>query len=61
MPRLRQVGTDFLETAPTKVSTEADIGASIEEVWAALVDNASWVDWFEQTGSIVDALHAKLF
>ena len=34
MPRLRRVGIDFLEIAPTRVSTEADIEASVDEVWA---------------------------
>ena len=52
MPSLRTVGIDYLDTAPTRVSTEVDIEGSLDEVWTALLDNSSWPEWFGSGGSV---------
>lgn len=36
----------LLDTAEYVLTTDVDLPASIDEVWAVIADNTSWVDWF---------------
>ena len=46
MPRLTPGDRPFLDLAPVIVSTDVDMPATRDEVWAAIADNASWTEWF---------------
>ncbi len=37
---------ELLDTAEFTLSTDVDLAASIDEVWAVLADNTSWTAWF---------------
>lgn len=53
MPKLEPVDLDFLERAEIELSTDVDLPASADEVWAVLVDNDSWIHWFAGCRSMV--------
>lgn len=38
--------TDFIDAASTRITTIATVNGTPEEVWAVLVDNERWPDWF---------------
>lgn len=42
----RDVGADFLETAPVRYVMRADIAQPPERVFDAFADSAGWVHWF---------------
>ncbi len=46
MPILQRASLEFVETAELVISTEVDLPAGIDEVWAVIADNSSWPDWF---------------
>lgn len=37
---------ELLDTAEYVLTTDVDLAASIDEVWAVIADNTSWVEWF---------------
>ena len=47
MNQLREVGLDFLESAPHKFVFEAEVDAPRKDVWAAIsADPSTWTEWF---------------
>ena len=47
MNELREVGLDFLESAPQKFVYEAEVNAPGKDVWAAIsADPSTWTQWF---------------
>lgn len=46
--KLEAATLDFLDTAKFTLSTDVDLAASIDEVWAVIADNASWTEWFHK-------------
>jgi uncharacterized protein YndB with AHSA1/START domain len=44
--KLEPATIDLLDTADVVVTTEVDLPASIDEVWAVIADNTSWPEWF---------------
>ena len=52
MPDLERATPDFLDSAPQRVVTEATVSAPIDAVWSLLVDQASWVQWFDAMTSV---------
>jgi uncharacterized protein YndB with AHSA1/START domain len=46
MAVLTPATTDFIESAGYRVTTDVDIAATPDEIWAVLTDNERWPDWF---------------
>lgn len=44
---------ELLDTAEFTVSTDVDLPASIDEVWAVIADNTSWTTWFHNCKKVV--------
>jgi len=47
MPKLIPRDTDFVDTAPIRITTVVTAKATPEEVWAVMADNERWPEWFE--------------
>lgn len=52
MPVLQRASMSFFEEADLIVTTEVDLPAEINEVWAVIADNNSWPDWFKSCTSM---------
>lgn len=50
--KLTPATMDLLDTAEWVFSMDVDLPANIDEVWAVLVDNTSWPDWFNDCKSM---------
>ena len=48
MPVLQRASLEFLDHAELVISTEVDLPAHIDEVWAVIADNDSWPEWFHK-------------
>jgi uncharacterized protein YndB with AHSA1/START domain len=46
MPKLTPREVDFAETAPIKITTNVTVNGTPDEVWAVLIDNERWPEWF---------------
>ena len=46
MPALVPRDLDFADTAPLRVFTVVTVTGTADEVWAVLVDNPRWPEWF---------------
>ena len=46
MPKLTPREVDFVDTAPIKITTNVTVNGTPEEVWAVLIDNERWPEWF---------------
>ncbi len=44
--KLEPATLELLDTAEFTLSTDVDLAASIDEVWAVIADNTSWTEWF---------------
>jgi len=44
---------DLLDTAEFTLSTDVDLAASIDEVWAVVADNTSWTEWFHNCTKMI--------
>ncbi len=53
MAQLHPIPPDFLDDAPHLVTTSVDVPATRDELWAAIVDNATWTEWFVDCRSCV--------
>lgn len=51
--RFRDVGPDFVETAPVRHVTTSEIAASPQAVWDAFCDPNSWPHWFPHVERVV--------
>lgn len=47
MPSLKPVTSEFLDTADFRVVSAVAVMAPIDRCWSLLVDQASWVQWFD--------------
>lgn len=47
MPKLIPRDTDFVDTAPIRITTVVTAKATPEEVWAVMADNERWPEWFK--------------
>lgn len=45
--KLTPATIDLLDTAEWVFSMDVDLPANIDEVWAVLIDNTSWSEWFK--------------
>jgi|GEM_PF-616792 len=52
MPLLEPASPEFLDTAPFRVVTEVPVLAPIDVCWSLLVDQASWVQWFDDMSAV---------
>lgn len=46
MPQLTPADRDYLDRAPLTVSTDVDMPATRDEIWAAIADSSTWTEWF---------------
>jgi uncharacterized protein YndB with AHSA1/START domain len=46
MPKLTPREVDFVDTAPIQITTNVTVNGTPEEVWAVLIDNERWPEWF---------------
>ena len=53
MPTLTPVDLDFAATAPRSVVVEQPIASEPGPIWAALVDNPGWTEWYPKMTSSV--------
>lgn len=53
MTQLEAATPEIFDTAGSIISTEVEIAATPDEVWAVLNDHAGWVDWFPGAKSVV--------
>jgi len=51
MPKLTPRNTDFVDTAPIRITTVVTAKATPEEVWAVMADNERWPEWFNAAKS----------
>ena len=47
MPVLQGASLSFIDDAEYVFTTEVDLPADIDEVWAVIADNGSWTEWFK--------------
>lgn len=52
MSVLTPADADFFQTAANVATTEVEIGATPEEVWAIINDHLSWTEWFPGMKSV---------
>lgn len=45
MPTLTPPDTDFVDSAPIRITTTVNVNATAEEVWAVLADNERFIAW----------------
>ena len=50
--KLTPATIDLLDSAEWVMSMDVDLPATIDEVWAVLVDNDSWTEWFHNCSSM---------
>lgn len=51
MLKLTPRDTDFVDTAPIRITTVVTVKATPEEVWAVMADNERWPEWFKAAKS----------
>lgn len=47
MPKLQPRSTEWMETAPVRVSASRVINADADSIFAVLVDHERWPEWFD--------------
>ncbi len=52
MPNLEPATPDFIDSAPFRIVTDVTVLAPIDAIWSLLVDQASWVEWFDDMSSV---------
>ena len=50
--KLTPATIDLLDNADMLVSTDVDLPAGIDEVWAVIADNSTWTEWFDKCKSV---------
>lgn len=54
MPTLAPASLDFASSAPNRVIVEQTIAATAADVWAVIIDNPGWTQWFPAMSSCVN-------
>ena len=54
MPTLAPVDTSFVSTAPRTVTVDQLVAAPVARVWAVVIDNPGWINWFPTMTSSED-------
>lgn len=52
MPTLELATPEFLDTAPFRVEVDVTVLAPVDACWSLLVDQASWVQWFDDMSAV---------